>query len=79
MHNALQSDSHSSNFSISVLRMDKTKGNFIIIFMHAIEKKKKKTKQKKQKQKQNKTKENNYEKRVFYVSRTYPPNLQFIR
>ena len=55
MHNALQSDSHSSNFSISVLRMDKTKGNFIIIFMHAIEKKKKnKTKKTKTKTKQNK-------------------------
>ena len=52
MHNALQSDSHSSNFSISVLRMDKTKENLIIIFMHAIEKKK--TKKTKTKTKQNK-------------------------
>ena len=58
MHNALQSDSHSSNFSISVLRMDKTKGNFIIIFMHAIEKKKKK---KKKKQTKTKTKQNKRE------------------
>ena len=41
-HASLQSDSHSSNFSIIILRMDKTKGNFIIIFMHAIESKKKK-------------------------------------
>ena len=85
-HASLQSDSHSSNFSIIILRMDKTKGNFIIIFMHAIESKKKKKKKrkkttttKKQKQKQKITRKNNYEKRVFYVSRTYPPNLQFIR
>ena len=51
-HASLQSDSHSSNFSIIILRMDKTKGNFIIIFMHAIEKKK--TKKTKTKTKQNK-------------------------
>ena len=54
MHNALQSDFHSSNFSIFVLRMDKTKGNFIIIFMHAIGKETKQNKTKQKNKKQNK-------------------------
>ena len=64
-HASLQSDSHSSNFSIIILRMDKTKGNFIIIFMHAIESKKKKKKKKKKnynnKKKKTQTKENKKE------------------
>ena len=57
-HASLQSDSHSSNFSIIILRMEKTKGNFIIIFMHAIESKKKK---KNYNNKKTKTKENKKE------------------
>ena len=59
-HASLQSDSHSSNFSIIILRMEKTKGNFIIIFMHAIESKKKKKNYNNKKTK-TKTKENKKE------------------